>query len=76
MMRNDEDSMIRNISNKNIWNISPERKKDSWNSSWDQTLEVVEESGRVRRTNTTGLNGSMKSQVKGVDTTSFGSSIE
>jgi len=39
-------------------------------------LEVAEESGRVRRTNTTGLNGSMRSQIKGVDTTSFGSSVE
>jgi len=33
MMRNDEDSMIRNISDKNIWNISSKRKKDGWNSS-------------------------------------------
>jgi len=39
-------------------------------------LEVVEESGRVRRTNTTGLNGSVRSQVKGVNTIGFGSSVE
>ena len=35
MMKNGEDSMIRYIPNKNIWNISLERKRDYFSSEWE-----------------------------------------
>jgi len=33
-MKNDEDSMIRDIPDRNIWNISLERKSGYFSSKW------------------------------------------
>jgi len=41
MRRNDEDSIIRSISGKNIWNVSPRRKRSHSGGKWEIVGTVV-----------------------------------
>ena len=75
MMRNDKDSIIRDISDWNIWNISLEII-GSRNNSWVQILEVVVENSRVIRINTMSFNSSIRLRIKRINTIDFGSSIK
>jgi len=71
MIRN-KNSIIRDIPDWNIWNVSLERI-GSRNNSW---VQVVVENSRVIRINTISSNSSIRLRIKRVNTISFDSSIK
>ena len=74
-MRNDKNSIIKDISDWNIWNTSLERI-GSKNNSWIQILEVVVGNNSITRTNTMSFNSSIRLRIKKINTIDFNYSIK